>query len=221
MEPDADPSPPQPTRTGAPMAARMASLPPLIYVLAAFGVIAGAFGATQAIANAGLLLKPREAYVDLIAARNELMFKPMVPAADLERYGVREAETRYGRRNAALPLAAVGLILSSLLFAGCMRAMRGDAWGLSAWTLAASASIPYQLISTALDYVIASDVTRAFVGAPASAMPLAMHLQTETLGSILMGGLSTLYFAACVLYLRNPSVRRRFSDGGTRTPPSA
>jgi hypothetical protein len=193
--------------------------PALLYVLAAFGLIAGAFGAQHAVATGVTLLGPRDAYVHAVAARNDAL-KPLVPPADLERYSQREGETRYQRRNAALPLAGVGLILSCLLFAGCMRAMRGDAWGLAAWSLAATASIPYQLIATSLSVVTARDLTRAFADAPSTVMLLVTQLQIEALGALVLGGLGVLYFGACVLYLRSPSLRRRFSDGG-RTPPSA
>jgi hypothetical protein len=211
---------PQPQPRMAAAMPRPTSLPALLYVLAAFGVIAGAFGARNALAVGVDLLKPREVYAQQIAARNAL-FKPLVPAADLERYGQREAETRYARRNAALPLAAVGLIVSALLFTGCMRAMRGDPWGLSAWELAAWAGLAYQLVSTALAMVTARDLTRTFEQAPSTAMPLLAGIQMEALFALLLGGLAVVYFGACVLYLRTPGVRHHFSVDGTGTPPSA
>jgi hypothetical protein len=201
-------------------AARSASLPPFLYVLAAFGVIAGSFGGLQSIGNGVLSTKPREVYVEAARASNE-SFKPLVPDAEIERYSVREADVRYGRRNAALPLAIVGLILSMLLFAGAMRAMRGEAWGLSAWQLAAAASLPYQLLSTILAIATAHDLTRAFADVPSTAMLLVAKIELEKLKEILFGGIAVLYFGTCVLYLRTPEVRRHFSDDAGRTPPSA
>jgi hypothetical protein len=120
-----------------------------------------------------------------------------------------------------LPIAAVGLILSMLLFAGSLRAMRGDPWGLSAWQLAAAAGMPYQLLSTILAVATAHDLTRAFADAPPSAMMLVAPLGLETLLAILSGGIAILYLGTCVLYLRTPGVRSHFSDDAGRTPPSA
>lgn len=196
-----------------------AQRPALLYVLAAFGLIAGAFGAQHALTTGLTLLGPRDAYVRVVTQRNEAL-KGLVPPADLERFSEREGEARYRRRNAALPLCAVGLILSCLLFAGCMRAMRGDGWGVQAWSLAATASIPYQLIATALAVVTSRDLTRVLGDAPSTSMMLVAQLQLEALGALVLGGIAILYFGACVLYLRSAGVRRRFSDGG-RTPPSA
>ena len=138
---------------------------------------------------------------------------------DLEAWSKREGEARYARRNAALPLAAMGGILSCLLLAGCLRAMRGDSWGVSAWALAASASIPYQLLATALALVTLHDLQRIFVEAPAAMMPMMMRIGIERLGSIVLAGLAILYFGACVIYLRTIRVRRLSDDG--RSPPSA
>ena len=195
--------------------AATAQRPALLYVLAAFGLIAGAFGAQHALTTGLTLLGPRDAYVRAIAQRNDAL-KGLVPASEIERYSEREGETRYRRRNAALPLCAVGLILSCLLFAGCMRAMRGDSWGLHAWSLAATASIPYQLIASALALVTVGDLLRAMADLPPSIM--STQLQLERFGAVLMGGIAVLYFGTCVLYLR--TLRGRISVGG-RTPPSA
>ncbi|MDB4969384.1 MAG: hypothetical protein JWN44_5073 [Myxococcales bacterium] len=202
----------------SPATTRRTVRPALFYVLAAFGLVSGAFGAQSAIITGLSMLAPRDAYVHAIAARNEPL-KSLIPPAELERWSVREAEARYDRRNAAIPLSGVGLILSCLLFAGCLRAMRGDAWGLSAWSLAASASIPYQLISTALAVATTRDLTTIFSAAPATVMMLVAKLQLEMLGALVLGGLALVYFGTCVLYLRTVGVRRLSGDG--RTPPSA
>jgi hypothetical protein len=190
-----------------------------LYVLGGFGLIAGAFGVQHAITTGLTLLGPRDAYVHAVVQRNDAL-KPLVEAPDLERYSEREGDARYQRRNAALPLCAAGLILSFLLFAGCMRSMWGDPWGLGAWQLAAAASIPYQLITTVLAWVTARDLTHALASAPSTVMILVAQLQLEALGAVVQGGLAVVYFGGCVLYLRTPSVRQRFSDGG-RMPPSA
>ena len=107
---------------------RSAALPPLVYVLATFGVISGSYGALRAVTTTAMFGKPHEVYLAMVTANNEAL-KPFVDAPALEKYDAREADARYGRRNAALPLAVVGLVLSCLMFAGAMRAMRGDGWG--------------------------------------------------------------------------------------------
>jgi hypothetical protein len=197
---------------------RSATLPALLYVLGAFGVITGSYGALRAIGTAVMSAKPREVYLAMVTANNDGL-KPFVAAADLERYDAKEADARFARRNAALPLAAVGLILSCLMFAGAMRAMRGDGWGLSAWRFAAAASIPYQLVSLALTAVTARDLAKAVAELPPMAQLLVGNAQL--LASILGCGVAILYYGVCVIYLRTPLVRRAFSDGAGRTPPSA
>jgi len=199
-------------------APRPATLPALVYVLAAFAVISGSYGAMRALGTAAMYAKPREVYLQLVTANNDGL-KPFVGAAELEKYDAREADARYGRRNAALPLAIVGLILSGLMFAGAMRAMRGDRWGLSAWKFAAAASIPYQLVNLALTVVMARDLSKAVAELP----PMAQLLvgDAQLMASILICGLAVLYYGVCVIYLRTEGVRRAFSGGAARTPPSA
>jgi hypothetical protein len=200
-------------------ASRAITRPPLVYILAAFGLLFGAFGAQQALGEGASMLAPRDVYVQAIERRNDLV-KPTKDTDAFERYSQREAEVRYARRNAALPLSGVGLILSCLLFAGCLRAMRGDPWGVSAWSLAALASLPYQLISTTLTLLTGRDLARAFANAPAAAAMLDLRNQFATRLLVGAGGVAILYFGLCVLYLRTAEVRRAFSAGG-RTPPSA
>jgi hypothetical protein len=200
--------------------------PALLYVLAAFGVVFGGWGSLQSI-NAGLcLLKPSDAYVEqLKTARAQTVqsfgaLASLLPkTAELDRFSEIEANSHYGRRNAALPLALVGVILSCLLFAGCTRTMLGDPWGLGAWSLAALLSVPYQLLSSALALVTARDMARAF-GQP---LPPFAESQLQFLEgwTVFIGGLALVYYGTCVLYLRSRSVVSRFSGGAGRTPPSA
>ena len=100
------------------------------------------------------------------------------------------------------PIAGVGLILSCLMFAGAMRAMRGDRWGLSAWTFAAAASIPYQLVNLALIALTARDLSKAIAELP----PMAQLLvgQGQLWVSIAFCGVAILYYGICVIYLRTP-----------------
>lgn len=201
-----------------PTTTRSATLPALVYVLAAFGVISGSYGALRAVGTAAMFAKPPEVYLQLVTANNKGL-ETFVAAPELERYDAREAEARYRRRNAALPLAVVGLILSALMFAGAMRAMRGDAWGRSAWSFAAAASIPYQLVNLALTVVMTRDLATAVAELPAVAQLLVG--KTELMASILVCGVASLYYGVCVIYLRTDGVRRAFSGAAPGTRPSA
>ena len=193
-------------------------LPALVYVLAAFAVISGSYGAVRALGTAAMFAKPREVYLQLVTANNDGL-KPFVAEAALEKYDAREADARYGRRNAALPLAIIGLILSGLMFVGAMRAMRGDDWGRSAGSFAAAASIPYQLLNLALGLVMARDLAKAVAELPAMAQLVLGGGQM--LASILFCGIAVLYYGVCVIYLRTTGVKRAFSDAAARTKPSA
>jgi hypothetical protein len=187
-------------------------------VLATFGIITGSYGAWGAMSSISMFAKPREVYLAAVTANNEAL-KPFVDAPALEAFDAHEADARYGRRNAALPLAGVGLVLSCLMFAGAMRAMRGDGWGLSAWSFSAAACIPYQLVSLALTMVTARDLGKAVAALPPMAQIFVGNAQL--LASIFFCALAILYYGVCVIYLRTPGVKRAFSGGAGRTPPSA
>jgi hypothetical protein len=202
----------------APPKSRSATLPPLVYVLAAFAVISGSYGALRAVGTAAMFFKPPEVYLAMVTANNEAL-QTYVAKPELERFCAREAEARYARRKAALPLAGMGLVLSCLMFAGAMRAMRADGWGLSAWIFAAAGSIPYQLLALGLTVVTARDLAGAIAKLPPIAQ-LAMG-EAQRLASIAGCGIAILYYGVCVIYLRSQKVRRAFSDGAARTPPSA
>src|SRR2546423_7353814 len=85
---------------------RTVTLPALVYVLAAFGVVTGSYGALRSIGSAAMFAKPREVYLQVITAQNDGL-KQFVDAPALERFCAREADAQYGRRNATLPLAGV------------------------------------------------------------------------------------------------------------------
>jgi hypothetical protein len=169
-----------------------------------------------------VLLDSRDAIVRDAREKAAQGASSLAPADQLELMAEREADTRYNRRNAQLPLLVIELIVSGLLFAGCSRALRGDGWGVGAWTLAATVAIPYELLDAALTLVQAHDLQAVFITMP---QPLSLarilFLQVQTMLSVLVGGVEILYFGACIVYLRHPSVRALFSGGAGRTPPSA
>jgi hypothetical protein len=205
-----------------PLPAQPRTRPTLLFALAIVGVVLGSFGAMSAITTAPLLLGSRD---DMVQRYRESIAKttpPLTPADQIELVAEREGDARYRRRNAQLPLLLIQLIVSGLLFAGCSRALRGQVWGAAAWSLAATVAIPYELLDTALTLVQAHDLEAAFITLP---QPLRLTeivwLNLQTLSWVLVGGLKILYFGACLIYLRLPSVRALFTAGAGRRPPSA
>jgi hypothetical protein len=197
--------------------AKRTTRPRLLFAAGVIGVILGGFGATYAITTAPLLIGSRDGYVRAFRDRLALEAPPDTPAADVATTAEKEADARYARRNAELPLMAVELIVSCLLFAGCTRALRGDAWGASAWALAATVAIPYQLLSTALMIVQARDLERVCVTLPQSlSLARLVWLQLQTLGGLTLAGGKLLYFAGVLFYLRRPSVKALFGGGNLR-----
>ncbi len=196
--------------------------PALLVVLAIAGSILGGFGAMYAIATTPVLLEPRDDYVKALREATVRSLPTIAPTPQLEAMAEREADVRYGRRNAQLPLNAIQLIVCCLLFAGCTRALRGQAWGAAAWSLAATVAIPYQLLDTAMMLVMTRDLEAAFRTLP---QPLGFlriaSLELEVMFKVIVTGLEIVYFGACIMYLRLPSVRALFSDGRGRTTPSA
>jgi hypothetical protein len=179
--------------------------PPLLYVLAAFGLLIGSFGGLYAASSAATLLRSRDQYI--AEAKHRVEHLP----GDAEKIAEKEAEVVYARRGVALPLAAMNVILSVLLFLGCGRAMRGNAWGASAWELAAFANIPYTVLWAAFNLVQAREMK--------AALPeIGIELTSSILGLIVIfwAGMAILYYAVCVIYLRQPNIRRLFS----RPPPA-
>ncbi len=190
------------------------SKPPFLYVLAAFGLLLGSFGTMYALSSASPFLFTRDQYVN--AVREEAENQLPMPADEGERATMlkleeREAELLYDRRNVALPLGAMNLILSLLLFAGAWRAMRGQAWGVSAWTLAAGASIPYTLLAIAFAAVESHHLIAAYRLTPG---PIAeLNVTKQRLKTMIIAFKSTvevIYFFACWLYLRRPALRKLF-----------
>ena len=116
----------------------------------------------------------------------------------------------------------MNVILSFLLFAGCARALRGQSWGLSAWMLAALASIPYNLIDCALALVQSNNLRLAFHGAAGPLGEFARQwVSVESMTAMLKTTVELLYFGICVVYLRRPEIQARFSPPPPSTTPAA
>jgi hypothetical protein len=195
--------------------------PRLLVVLALLGVVLGAHGLYGALGDALLLLSKRD---DFVRLRIKQRLKP--PAADknalspppatqeaVRELVEREAELEYARRNVLLPLAAMGLILATLLFLGCARALRGEAWGLSAWTLAATLAIPYHVLDAfgTQSLLYALHESARGVAGPLGAMRLG-EVRLLSMQHLFGTVLGLTYYAACALYLRRPAVLRLFPE---------
>lgn len=187
----------------------------MLYVLAAFGLVLGGFGALSSASGGAALLRSRDHYVD---ARRKLaeqaageLPEQLGTREDLVKVVAREADAQHRWRGVALPLAAMNLILSMLLFTGAMRAMRGDPWGWSAWLLAARASIAWVLLDVIFQVVQARDLqaTLRETGGPLGMLSVA-RVSLQKMLVMLKATLELLYLVVCVLYLRRPSVRAYF-----------
>lgn len=189
--------------------------PPLLYVLAAFGLVLGSFGALYAPSSAMAFLGTRDQFVS--ALRDEAERYPLMPAepqarAQFLELAEHEAEALYARRGVALPLAAMNLIVSLLLLAGAMQAMRGEKWGVSAWSLAAAVNVPYTLLSLAFFLVETRDlvaVFRASGGPIGESRVLQQHV--KALGAMVAATVEIVYFAAAWLYLRRPALKKFYA----------
>jgi hypothetical protein len=188
--------------------------PPLLYVLAAFGLVLGSFGALYAPSSAMAFLGTRDQFVS--ALRDEAQRYPLIPAepkarAQFLELAEREAEVLYTRRGVALPLAAMNLIVSLLLLAGAMQAMRGEAWGVSAWSLAAAVNIPYTILSLLFFLVETRELNAVFReagGAVGESRVLQQHV--KALGAMIAATVELVYFCGTWLYLRRPALKKLY-----------
>jgi hypothetical protein len=201
-------------------------LPALLYVLGAFGLLIGAMTSAGSVNTALGLSIGRDQYVnavkgqyvDVIKSQNPL--RTMMKPADFERFAQKEAEAQYDRRTATIPLAVAGVVIACLLFSGAIRTMMGDVSALATWSLAAAVAIPHRLLTFVATVVTGHDVENALGGlkqAPWLETPLAIE---QTLAGVVAIVL-TMYFAACLIYLRRPTLLGRFSAGEAGSRPSA
>jgi hypothetical protein len=184
------PPEPQPSAASPPKPARQ---PALLYILAAFGIVAGGYGSFNAVQSIALLLKPQEVFVESYVETARLL-DTTASAKQSEHANRALGEATYERRKAALPLAAVAVIVSCLLFGGCIRAMMGDRSGLGMWALAATAGIPHQLLWLAFGLLTLRDLGHA--------AELAAYVHLWRLGMLLSCALAVGYYAASLVFLR-------------------
>jgi hypothetical protein len=196
--------------------------PPLLYVLASFGLILGGFGASYSSCQAASLLQTRDQFAAGVReeAERRLPTAPdqLVTKDELMHMIERQAEVIYSRRGVALPLDAMNFILSALLFAGCGRALRGHSWGLSAWSLAAIASVPYTLLDCAFSIIQSRDLQAVYRESGGMFGTLmASSVRITILITMIKSALEILYFGVCVVYLRRAVIRKLFTDDAARS----
>jgi hypothetical protein len=185
------------------------------------GLLIGLFGILYSLADATSQLASHDDWIAAfhrpLDSLDETKLPPGVHKDDLIKVADQQAETLWARRGTALPLAAINLILSLLLFTGCMRALRSDPWGLSAWRMASVVSLPYLALDGLFQIVQAHEVADVLAAAPAAIAPTPLEWlaqrRLQTFGRV---GVELLYCVVCLLYLRG----RRLS-GGEDTSPSA
>jgi len=189
-------------------------------VLAIFGILLGGYGVLDAMASGTSLLLPRDAYIKAHREEVEKRFGDSGPVLReaIVQMTERQAEAVYSRRGVALPLAAIDLILSFLMMAGCLRALRRLGWGLSAWLLSVKLIIPYMVLSCAFSMMRARDMAAIFRDAPPPLSGFAqMGLSLHTLWTLMRSTFVILYCGTCILYLRRPHIRALFRSD----PPAA
>ena len=188
--------------------------PPMLYVLAGFALVLGTFGTLYATSSAAQYLLSRDQFVQQYREQAEKQLH--LPGEHATREQLlqlceREADALYARRGLSISLAAMNAILSMLLFAGAARAMRGLKWGLSAWSLAASASIPYTVLALTASIVEARDLLAIYRPLGALGDDLSFARRLLLAWSEVKAAVEILYFGACVIYLRRPSLRKLFT----------
>jgi hypothetical protein len=136
-------------------------VPPLLRILALVGVLIGSTSALFSISVARELLGDREELVQKVrqqmAEQSGASPSPAAspspeasPSPAANPPGGISPDEAVGMvwdvRGVVLPLLGIWLILSFLLFSGCLRALRGSAWGASAWKMACAAWLGFQAI---------------------------------------------------------------------------
>ena len=209
-------------RVAAPATARRR--PAFLTALIVVGLCAGGFGAMYAVGSSLPLLGERDGYVKAArdaAERQVPKLATDAPKASMVDLVGKQAEVVYARRNAQLPLAALDLVVSLLLFAGCARALQLKAWGWSAWLLAVTASVPYQLLDLMLGLAVLRDLSSQLASVvPEASTPAGQFAQAwlslQALGALIKAGLLLLYYVVCAMYLRRAQTRALFaSDAAT------
>jgi hypothetical protein len=158
-------------------------------MLALAGVLIGSTSALFAMSIGRELLADRDELIQKV--RQQSGPSPSPSPSPSPTPGVPTPEEAAGAmwdaRGVVLPLGAIWLILSLLLFSGCLRALRGSAWGASAWKTACAAWLGFQVIVFALVVIRLHEVPP----------PVLLVL-------------GAIYPVGCLAYLRRPPIAGLF-----------
>jgi hypothetical protein len=181
----------------------LAPKPRLFKVLAVVCLLSATLGILEAFDSFSAAFTPRDRWKEMRRTAELLLVAPPDPKTteDTPKLVERRADIVYARRYAALTLGVINLILSGLLFAGCARALAGQPWGLSAWSVAAAASIPYRLLESAYLMVLVRDLSAVESSSQAALATVVVPTQMV---------LVVLFYGACLVYLRRPKLRALF-----------
>lgn len=148
--------------------------PFLLRALAVLSLCLGIWGAMSALTeiNRSLLLD-RSVYVVRVKDRQLVLFdrakmqpgaqspvlRPLIepflklPRPEIERLSLLLGDALYDRRGVAVPLGILQLILCWLLLSGSLGSLRRQPSGISTWTWACWANIPFSLLSMLVTFV--------------------------------------------------------------------
>jgi hypothetical protein len=121
-------------------------VPPFLRLLAFFGILMSSTSALFAVSVASELLNDRETLIEKVQKEAQPSPSPSPSPAPGTPTQAEVAGMIWDARGVLLPLAAIFLILSTLMCAGCLRALRGSAWGASAWKTSCAASLGVQAL---------------------------------------------------------------------------
>lgn len=196
----------------------LAMRPRAFKILAVLTILVGGLGMGHAGGQQLLrYLQPHdrfvESYRDAVA---QSVDTAKLAAGEHDRVASELGERAWSRRGVNLPLGIVNFILSFLLFAGALEALRGQAWGHSAWEWAARLSILYTLVAMVLHLVEAGDMA-VFLEARAHLVP---EMSKESLAqagvgfyrlaAVLVSAALVAFYAGTARYLRRPAIRALF-----------
>ena len=245
----APPSSSSPRLRGLPLsgsqAASLPRLPFLLRLLAVLSLCLGVWGAMSALTdvNRSLLLE-RSVYVVRVKERQLLLFdqakarpespspvlRPLIepflklPRAEFERLSLLLGDALYDRRGVALPLGVLQLILCWLLLSGSLATLRRQPTGVSTWSWACWANIPFALLNMLVTFVHSRTLMSRLGGTAAEALAAVTgrtrEIEMATLWQLtrlfvmsqaFMEGLGVLFLGLTALYLqrfRLPALER-------------
>jgi hypothetical protein len=245
----APPSSSSPRLRGLPIpGSQVASLPRLPFLLRFLAVLSlclGVWGAMSALTDVNRsLLLDRSVFVVRVKDRQLLLFdqaktrpesqspvlRPLIdpflklPRAEFERLSLLLGDALYDRRGVSLPLGVLQLLLCWLLLSGSLATLRRQPTGVSTWSWACWANIPFALLNMLVTFVHSRTLMSRLGGTAADALSQVTgrgrDVELSTLWQLtrlfvmsqaFMEGRGVLFLGLTALYLQRfrPSERER------------